>query len=80
MDLLRLQKYAMAHTAKKYGKEANPNISAPTNIGAKNVFVAAPKTDAKPKAATNSGGRPNMGPITQPRLAPIQNRGIISPP
>ena len=52
----------------------------PIAIGAKNVFVAAPKTLQYPNAATNKGFKPNTGAIITPRLDPIANNGVTSPP
>ena len=52
----------------------------PIAIGAKNVFVAAPKTLQYPKAATNKGFNPKKGAIITPRLDPIANNGVTSPP
>ena len=52
----------------------------PIAIGAKNVFVAAPKTLQYPNAATNKGFKPKNGAITIPRLDPIANNGVTSPP
>lgn len=52
----------------------------PIAIGAKNVFVAAPNTLLYPSAATNNGSKPNAGAIITPRLDPIANNGVTSPP
>ena len=52
----------------------------PIAIGAKNVFVAAPNTPLYPSAATNNGSKPNTGAIITPRLDPIANNGVTSPP
>ena len=52
----------------------------PIAIGAKKVFVAAPKTLQYPKAATNKGFNPKTGAIITPRLDPIANNGVTSPP
>ena len=46
----------------------------PIAIGAKKVFVAAPKTLQYPKAATNKGFNPKTGAIITPRLDPIANK------
>ena len=40
----------------------------PIAIGAKNVFVAAPKTLQYPNAATNKGFKPKTGAIITPKL------------
>ena len=52
----------------------------PIAIGAKKVFVAAPKTLQYPKDATNKGFNPKTGAIITPRLDPIANNGVTSPP
>ena len=52
----------------------------PIAIGAKKVFVAAPKTLQYPKAATNKGFNPKTGAIITPKLDPIANNGVTSPP
>lgn len=44
------------------------------------VFVALPNTAAYPIAAIASTGKPNTAPSTNPRLAPIENKGVTSPP
>ena len=44
----------------------------PIAIGAKNVFVAAPKTLQYPNAATNKGFKPKTGAIITPKLDPTR--------
>lgn len=57
-----------------------PKTSPPIKIGAKNVFVALPNILIQPKLATNSIGKPNKLASITPKLAPIEKRGVTSPP
>ena len=68
------------HTTKKAGRVPKPKISQPMNIGASHVFVALPKTAAYPRAAASGKGSPNATEATAPKLAPMLNKGVTSPP
>ena len=72
--------YAAAETIKKYGIYSYPKTSPPINAGARIVFVAPLNTATNPRAAANSEGIPNTGEMKAPKLAPMENRGTISPP
>ena len=52
----------------------------PIAIGAKNVFVAAQTHHYTLVQPTNNGSKPNTGAIITPRLDPIANNGVTSPP
>ena len=43
-------------------------------------MVTPQNTPTIPQPAQRAAGRPRIGPITQPRVAPIKNEGTISPP
>lgn len=68
------------HTMKNAGSRSNPKISAPTRMGAKSVFVAPPKTAAYPRAAASGRGTPTIAATAVPRVAPMVNSGVTSPP
>ena len=57
-----------------------PKTSNPIRIGAIKVFVALPKTAAYPRAAQITGGIPRSEPRIIPREAPMENKGVTSPP
>ncbi len=57
-----------------------PNTSTPIRNGAISVLVALPKTAAYPSAPHNTDEIPNKFPRQKPSDAPIENRGVTSPP
>src|SRR6476620_4128695 len=57
-----------------------PNSSTPISVQASGVLVAPAKTAIKPRPANKSTGAPLMPASTLPRVAPIKNRGVTSPP
>ena len=59
---------------------ATPKTSTPKSIGAIKVFVALPNTATYPIAPHTIGEIPNQLPSTTPSVAPIENKGVTSPP
>ena len=43
-------------------------------------MVTPQNTPTIPQPAQRAAGSPRIGPMTQPRVAPIKNEGTISPP
>ena len=60
--------------------DAHQRLLKPIIIGAKSVFVAEAKTPVYPKATHNSIGKWKIGASINPRVAPIENKGVTSPP
>ena len=52
----------------------------PIHIGAKKVLVALPNTATYPNAAANAMGTSKKIANTAPKDAPIENKGVTSPP
>ena len=60
--------------------ESNPNISNPIISEDIGQFVTPQNTDTIPTAAQRDGDNPTKLPNRQPKVAPIQKEGTISPP
>lgn len=61
------------------GYSLNPNISKAIRIEVIGQLVTPQKTAAIPQAAQIDGEIPIRLPITQPKVAPMQKEGTISP-
>ena len=59
---------------------SNPNSSNPINIEVIGQFVTPQNTAVMPRAAHREGEIPMRLPNRQPKVAPVQNAGTISPP
>ncbi len=57
-----------------------PNGSTPVGVRAGGVFVAPANSATNPIAASNGPGTPRSCPSAAPRVAPITNSGVTSPP
>src|SRR5215207_7386478 len=57
-----------------------PKSSAPMTVQASGTLAAPANTATKPTAAITSVGTPSRCPIVTPRVAPITNSGVTSPP
>ena len=57
-----------------------PNNSSPIAKDAKGVFVPPQNTPIIPSPAKNDIGSPNIGDKKLPKVAPITNNGVTSPP
>ena len=65
---------------KRYGTPSNPNNSKPISMEAIGQLVTPQNTEIIPTAAHNEGDIPSKCPNRQPKVAPVQNAGTISPP
>ena len=70
----------MTQTTAKYGIAPDPNISTPMIVQASGVFAAPANTATNPSAASRAGGTPSGPASAAPRVAPITNSGVTSPP
>ena len=59
---------------------APPNISTLRTMEARGELVTQQKRPTRPRAAENPGSSPRRPPQTQPKVAPMQKVGTISPP
>src|SRR3954447_2283478 len=59
---------------------ADPNSSTPITVHASGVFVAPANTATKPIPAIRGTGTPSGWASEAPRVAPITNSGVTSPP
>ena len=57
-----------------------PNNSIPRKIALIKLLVAQQNKPIKPSAAAKPGSNPKIPPKKQPKVAPIQKVGTISPP
>ena len=57
-----------------------PNNSIPISVQAMGVFVAPEKTATKPIPASNAIGKGKNKDNAFPKVAPIKNKGVTSPP
>ena len=58
----------------------DPNNSIPINVQASGVLVAPANTAIKPSPAKRSTGAPVSDDNVLPKVAPIKNKGVTSPP
>ena len=70
----------MATPISKYFIQSKPNISNPITSEVIGLFVTPQNTATMPTAAQREGDIPTNVPKRQPKVAPIQKEGTISPP
>ena len=64
----------------KYGSAESPNSSIPRKTALTRLFVTQLNKPTNPSAAAKPTSNPKAPPRTQPKVAPMQNVGTISPP
>ena len=64
----------------RYGQHSMPNSSKPIIVHAKGVFVAPENTATNPIPANSANGRGINTLNALPKVAPIKNNGVTSPP
>ncbi len=64
----------------KNGMGLNPNSSKQINSDVIGEFVTEQKTEPMPMAAQRVGSKPSNTPKAEPKVAPINILGTISPP